>query len=121
MNLNIINKNSSRIVKITFKMKTYHNYNLKKIMPKILYKILSLNIKTTGFVSLPTKLERFTVLRSPHVDKKSREQFEKKIYSKTISVFFNFSNIQEKQNAKLLINFIKNSSTGLILTVKYSV
>ena len=29
-----------------------------------------------GPVPLPTKIERFDVLRSPHVDKKSREQFE---------------------------------------------
>ena len=29
-----------------------------------------------GPIPLPTKIEKFTVLRSPHIDKKSREQFE---------------------------------------------
>ncbi len=29
-----------------------------------------------GPIPLPTKIERYTVLRSPHIDKKSREQFE---------------------------------------------
>ena len=32
--------------------------------------------RVSGPIPLPTKISRFTVLRSPHIDKKSREQFE---------------------------------------------
>ena len=32
--------------------------------------------RVRGPIPLPTRIERFTVLRSPHIDKKSREQFE---------------------------------------------
>lgn len=37
---------------------------------------------------LPTRIHKLTVLRSPHVDKKSREQFERRLYSSVISIPF---------------------------------
>lgn len=40
----------------------------------------------SGPIPLPTKRTLFTVLRSPHVDKKSREQFEMKIHSRLIEI-----------------------------------
>ena len=42
------------------------------------------NIK--GPIPLPTKKERYTVLRSPHIDKKSREQFETRTHKRLIDI-----------------------------------
>ncbi len=42
--------------------------------------------KVFGPVPLPTKIERYTVLRSPHVDKKSREQFEIRTHKRIIDI-----------------------------------
>ena len=39
-----------------------------------------------GPIPLPTKIERFTVNRSPHVDKKSREQFEIRTYKGVLDI-----------------------------------
>jgi small subunit ribosomal protein S10 len=39
-----------------------------------------------GPIPLPTKMERYTVLRSPHVDKKSREQFEIRTHKRLIDI-----------------------------------
>ena len=39
-----------------------------------------------GPIPLPTKCERFTVNRSPHVDKKSREQFQTKIHKRLVDI-----------------------------------
>lgn len=39
-----------------------------------------------GPVPLPTKIERYTVLRSPHVDKKSREQFEIRTHKRLLDI-----------------------------------
>jgi small subunit ribosomal protein S10 len=39
-----------------------------------------------GPIPLPNKIERFTVLRSPHVDKKSREQFELKTHKRLLDI-----------------------------------
>jgi len=40
-----------------------------------------------GPIPLPTRIERYTVLRSPHVDKKSREQFEMRTHKRLIDIF----------------------------------
>jgi len=40
----------------------------------------------SGPVPLPTRIERFTVLRSPHIDKKSREQFEMRTHKRLIYI-----------------------------------
>ena len=37
---------------------------------------------------LPSRIKRFTVLRSPHIDKKARDQFELRIHSRLVSVPF---------------------------------
>ncbi len=39
-----------------------------------------------GPISLPTKISRFTVLRSPHIDKKSREQFEMRMHKRLLDI-----------------------------------
>jgi small subunit ribosomal protein S10 len=39
-----------------------------------------------GPIPLPTKIERITVLRSPHVDKKSREQFEIRTHKRVVDI-----------------------------------
>ena len=40
-----------------------------------------------GPIPLPTRIERFTVNRSPHIDKKSREQFEMRTHKRVIDIF----------------------------------
>ena len=42
--------------------------------------------KVRGPIPLPTKIERITVLRSPHVDKKSREQFEIRTHKRLMDI-----------------------------------
>jgi small subunit ribosomal protein S10 len=42
--------------------------------------------KIAGPVPLPTRIRRYTVLRSPHVDKKSREQFEQRTHKRLIDI-----------------------------------
>ena len=39
-----------------------------------------------GPIPLPTRIEKFTVNRSPHIDKKSREQFERRIHKRLIDI-----------------------------------
>ncbi len=42
--------------------------------------------RVRGPIPLPTRLERFTVLRSPHIDKKSREQFEVRTHKRLLDI-----------------------------------
>ncbi len=43
--------------------------------------------RVCGPIPLPTRIERYTVLRSPHIDKKSREQFEMRTHKRVIDIF----------------------------------
>lgn len=66
---------------------------------------LPLNIKNTfKVISLPKTRKLFTVLRSPHVDKKSREQFEFSYYKKKILI-----ENKNNQNTVLFLFLLKNS------------
>jgi small subunit ribosomal protein S10 len=42
--------------------------------------------RTAGPIPLPTSIRKFTVLRGPHVDKKSREQFEIRTHRRLIDI-----------------------------------
>jgi small subunit ribosomal protein S10 len=54
--------------------------------------------KVFGPVPLPTRIERYTVLRSPHVDKKSREQFEIRTHKRLIDIFEPTAKTMDAQN-----------------------
>ncbi len=42
--------------------------------------------RVRGPIPLPTKIEKFTVLRGPHIDKKSREQFEVRTHKRMLDI-----------------------------------
>ncbi len=44
------------------------------------------NARVSGPIPLPTRIERYTVLRSPFIDKKSREQFEMRTHKRIIDI-----------------------------------
>lgn len=63
------------------------NKNLINLISKKLYSnLIKTNSKVTGFVSLPTKKKRFCILRSPHIDKDSREHFELRIFKRFLDL-----------------------------------
>jgi len=62
--------------KIRIKLKAYDHRLLDQAVKDIVGTVQRSGALICGPVPLPTKISRYTVLRSPHVDKKSREQFE---------------------------------------------
>ncbi len=48
--------------------------------------VLKAGSKISGPIPLPTRINKFTVLRSPHVNKKSREQFEMRTHKRLIDI-----------------------------------
>ena len=64
---------------IRLKLRGFDNRLVEESVRNILLTIVSAGGSVLGPVPLPRKIKRFTVLRSPHVDKKSREQFEIRI------------------------------------------
>ncbi len=66
------------------------SYNRRKLQAYaevlILVFRLKLELTTSGPASLPTKIAKFTVNKSPHIDKKSRDQLEIRTYTKLIVI-----------------------------------
>ncbi len=69
-------KKTKQSQKIRLKLKSFDHELLDVSMAEIVETVKKTGAVIIGPVPLPTKKEIFTVLRSPHVDKKSREQFE---------------------------------------------
>jgi small subunit ribosomal protein S10 len=46
----------------------------------------STGARVAGPIPLPTEINKYTVLRSPHIDKKSREQFEMRTYKRLLDI-----------------------------------
>jgi small subunit ribosomal protein S10 len=55
--------------------------------------LLTGDCTVSGAVALPTRIKRFCVLRSPHVDKDSREHFEIRLYKRFLDIDTNSSSI----------------------------
>ena len=72
--------------KIRIKLKAYDYMLLDKSTDKIVKTAKSTGAIISGPIPLPTKRSIYTVLRSPHVDKKSREQFQTKIHKRMIDI-----------------------------------
>jgi len=62
--------------RIRLLLKSYDHQLLDKAVKQIVYTVKRTGSQLMGPAPLPNKRRVFTVLRSPHVDKKSREQFE---------------------------------------------
>jgi len=74
------------VTKIKIKLKSFDNRLLDKSSSEIVIKAKRTGTKVSGPIPLPTKTERFCVLRSPHTDKKSREHFERRTHSRLILI-----------------------------------
>ena len=72
--------------KIRIKLRSYDHNLVDKSTEKIVKTVRNSGAVVTGPIPLPTKRSVFTVLRSPHVDKKSREQFEVRIHKRLIDI-----------------------------------
>ena len=72
--------------KIRIKLKAYDHKLLDWSVAEIVETTKRTGAKVVGPIPLPTVRNRWTVLRSPHVDKKSREQFEIRTHKRLIYI-----------------------------------
>ena len=73
--------------KIRLKLKAYDHRLLDQAVVDIVDTVRRTGAKISGPVPLPTKREIYTVLRSPVIDKKSREQFELSTHKRLIDIY----------------------------------
>lgn len=75
-----------RLDKIRIKLKAYDHRLLDQSARDIVEVARRTGAIVSGPIPLPTERSLFTVLRSPHVDKKSREQFELRVHKRLIEI-----------------------------------
>jgi small subunit ribosomal protein S10 len=73
--------------KIRIRLKAYESSLLNQSCEKIIETAARTNSLTTGSIPMPTKRKLYCVLRSPHVDKDSREHFEIRIHKRIIDIY----------------------------------
>jgi small subunit ribosomal protein S10 len=72
--------------RIRIKLKSFDHSVLDKSAGEIVKTARRTGAITAGPIPLPTRKTIYTVLRSPHVDKKSREQFEVRVHKRLIDI-----------------------------------
>jgi small subunit ribosomal protein S10 len=72
--------------KIRIRLKAFDHKLLDQSLVEIVDTAKRTGAKVAGPIPLPTKIERYCVLRSPHVDKKSREHFEIRTHKRLLDI-----------------------------------
>jgi len=72
--------------RIRIRLKAYDHKLLDQSTKEIVDTALRTSARVAGPIPLPTKINKFCVLRSPHTDKKSREQFEIRTHMRLIDI-----------------------------------
>jgi len=77
--------------KIRIKLKSYDHSLVDKSSEKIVKAVKATGAIVVGPIPLPTKKEKFTVLKSPHVNKKARDQYQLCTYKRLVDIYSNSS------------------------------
>jgi|TARA_B110000261_G_C13063867_1_gene349343 small subunit ribosomal protein S10 len=80
-------------MKFRILLRSFNNDLIQTASQQLRTTLVNTDCKVNGTIALPTRIKRFCVLRSPHVDKKSREQFEVRLYKRFIDISTNSSSI----------------------------
>ncbi|MBI4519630.1 MAG: 30S ribosomal protein S10 [Gemmatimonadetes bacterium] len=72
--------------RIRIRLKAFDHWIIDQTAGEIVRTAQKTGADVRGPIPLPTKRSLFTVLRSPHIDKKSREQFELKVHKRVIDI-----------------------------------
>ncbi len=73
--------------KIRIKLRSYDHNLIDKSAEKIVKSVKATGAVVNGPIPLPTKKQIYTVLRSPHVNKKSRDQFQYATYKRLLDIY----------------------------------
>jgi len=74
------------VQKIRVRLRAFDAELIDQSAKSIVNAVIRAGARVSGPVPLPTKINKYTVLRSPHVNKKSREQFEMRTHKRLIDI-----------------------------------
>lgn len=76
----------SQAMRIRIRLKAYDHRLLDQSAAEIVDTVKRSGAQVAGPIPLPTRINKYTVLRGPHVDKKSREQFEIRTHKRLLDI-----------------------------------
>ena len=106
--LNLQNK-----IVLKFRLKAYHSYYLNRFVILLKTYLNKMQYLTVSCVSLPKTYERFTILRSPHVDIRARDQFERITHNKLFIVSFYSNELNLKGTIMHITTIFQKYALGL--------
>ena len=77
---------ATQTTKIRIRLKAYDHKLLDQAVGEIVESAKRTGARVAGPIPLPARINRYTVLRGPHVDKKSREQFEIRTHKRVVDI-----------------------------------
>jgi small subunit ribosomal protein S10 len=78
--------------KIRVRLESFNHELLNSSCNKMMNLLQNIELNSVGIVKLPTKKRIYCVLRSPHVDKDSREHFEVRTHKRILEIYYNSDN-----------------------------
>lgn len=118
--IQMLNKSRMQDLHITVKLKSFSTVYLNRFLV-LAFQAIRFKLSTTvQCVYLPKKIERITLLKSPHIYKKAREQFERITYMRVFS--FVISDSQENQKVLYrLLAVLGSFSQGVSVQFTYTI
>lgn len=98
--------------RLRIKLRAYDHKILDASIKEIVQTAKDTGARVVGPIPLPTEINRYTVLRSPHVDKKSREQFEMRTHKRLVDIV---EPTQQTIDSLMKLDL----STGVDVEIKY--
>lgn len=106
----------AHVLHCTLRLQSNHAQSLEKTLEILRKEGVSHGLHIGGDTSYPMKKKVFTVLRSPHIDKKSREQFEIRTYAKSVQI----QNAEDTSLNAFLTAIKENLSIDVSIQVKFT-
>ena len=78
--------------KIRVRLESFNHELLNSSCNKMMNIVQNIELNSVGIVKLPTQKRIYCVLRSPHVDKDSREHFEVRTHKRILEIYYNSDN-----------------------------
>lgn len=108
-------------IQLIIRLKSFHPFYLNRFVVLAQNEINNHAIITFNHVFLPKQKQHFTVLRSPHVDKKARDQFEKITHNRLLEITFPADGITSIKKAHRIIHLFQRLAIGVSLVYKIQI
>jgi small subunit ribosomal protein S10 len=109
---------SFKQAELSIQIKAFHPFYINRFVMLAQNEVQKFNINNIKNVFLPSKIERFTVLRSPHVDKKARDQFERVTHKRLLHIVVPYVGQTSIENIHQLVSLLQRLGVGVSLVYK---